>query len=259
MIDGVTNATTTVTDPNALDPYAVAVNSATNQIYVANIGTGVGAHLGNVTVIDGATNTTTTVTDSNANHPAAVAVNSLTNKIYVTNTWTNNLTVIDGGVNSATTVSDPNAVQPWTVVVNERTNKVYVANAGGTNVAGGANPGSITVIDGSSNATTSIINPNASYSDAVGVNPMTDQIYVGNLYGNNYSGNLTVLNGAGKPNDAHALGITRPPECRRWNGDEQSGGHHLWRFLRSQLRWPVIALRALVVVSHDAPARTAIK
>ena len=36
VIDGATNATTTVADRNAYEPYAVAVNPVTNKIYVAN-------------------------------------------------------------------------------------------------------------------------------------------------------------------------------------------------------------------------------
>ena len=53
VIDGATNATTTVTAGSAT-PWAVAVNPVTNKIYVANYGSN------NVTVIDGATNATTT-------------------------------------------------------------------------------------------------------------------------------------------------------------------------------------------------------
>ena len=48
VIDAATNATSTLTDPNAKNPIAVAVNSTTNKIYVANSGSN------NVTVIDGA-------------------------------------------------------------------------------------------------------------------------------------------------------------------------------------------------------------
>ena len=43
-----TNATATLSDPNGKNPVAVAANSATNKIYVANWGSN------NVTVIDGA-------------------------------------------------------------------------------------------------------------------------------------------------------------------------------------------------------------
>ena len=50
VINGTTNATQTLTDPNARNPAAVAVNPATNKIYVANFGSN------NVTVINGAHN-----------------------------------------------------------------------------------------------------------------------------------------------------------------------------------------------------------
>ena len=48
IINGATNATNTLADPKAQNPVAVAVNSDTNKIYVANSGSN------NVTVIDGA-------------------------------------------------------------------------------------------------------------------------------------------------------------------------------------------------------------
>jgi YVTN family beta-propeller protein len=67
-------------------PNAVAVNPATNKIYVPNY---VSA---NVTVIDGATNTTTTVAAGSG--PASVAVNPVTNKIYVANYDSNDVTVL---------------------------------------------------------------------------------------------------------------------------------------------------------------------
>jgi len=75
-------------------PVSLAVNEATDKIYVANY------EGGNVTVIDGATNSAITVTDPNANGPHCVAVNPRTNKIYVANfnssniRGSNNVTVI---------------------------------------------------------------------------------------------------------------------------------------------------------------------
>ena len=67
--------------PAGGSPIEVAVNSVTNQIYVAN-------YTGNtVTVIDGATNNTSTVNvDLN---PAWLAVNQVTNQIYVANSGSN--------------------------------------------------------------------------------------------------------------------------------------------------------------------------
>jgi YVTN family beta-propeller protein len=68
-------------------PSAIAVNAATNKIYVAN------TNSNNVTVIDGATNMASTV--SAGSSPQAIAVNAATNKIYVANYSSNNVTVID--------------------------------------------------------------------------------------------------------------------------------------------------------------------
>jgi DNA-binding beta-propeller fold protein YncE len=50
VIDGAKHTTTTLTDPKAVSPSAVVVNSVTNKIYVANSGSN------NVTVIGGANN-----------------------------------------------------------------------------------------------------------------------------------------------------------------------------------------------------------
>ena len=70
--------------------FALAINQATNKIYVANYGSN------NISVIDGATNYTTTVTDPNVfqPQPTAVAVNPATGQIYVANYNTGNLSVI---------------------------------------------------------------------------------------------------------------------------------------------------------------------
>ena len=89
VIDGVTNATTTLTDPSAVAPVAVAVDSATNRVYVSNRGIGPGS----VTIIDGTTNSFTTVMAPDGATDAA-AVNPMTNRIYAGDG--SNVTVIDG-------------------------------------------------------------------------------------------------------------------------------------------------------------------
>jgi DNA-binding beta-propeller fold protein YncE len=53
IINGATNSATTVIDPNAHNPTAVAVDPMTDQIYVANAGSG------NLTIIDGSGTATT--------------------------------------------------------------------------------------------------------------------------------------------------------------------------------------------------------
>jgi YVTN family beta-propeller protein len=101
---------------------AVAVNSVTNKIYVAN---SAGFNVaGNVAVIEGATNSTTSVTVGI--EPIAVAVNPVTNKIYVANSESGNVTVMDGATKTTTTV--PGGIGPNAVAVNPVTNKIYVSN-----------------------------------------------------------------------------------------------------------------------------------
>jgi DNA-binding beta-propeller fold protein YncE len=186
VIDGVTNATTTITDPNArgLVCVAVAVNPVTNKIYVANNSLGFKAP-GNVTVIDGATNTTTTVAVSDPGFLAGgpppssdIAVNQTTNKIYVTSA--NGVTVIDGSTNATTTVSGPSFLQgqPTVVAVNSITDKIYAAYGG----SGGLY---VVVIDGATNSTTWFSFTNAGAPIMAAVNESTDIVYFAN-YGLGY-------------------------------------------------------------------------
>ncbi len=207
VIDGATNSTTTVTDPNAITPLSVAVNSATNKIYVANQGYYPGLNHGNITVIDGATNAVTTLTDPNAVAPRVVAVNQTTNKIYVPNandssaTGNGGVTVLDGATNAISTVKDPNAIYPQALAVNSATNTIYVTNAGCQNDVC-THPGSVTVINGATNAVTTVINPNAAHpAGPVAINPTTNKIYVVND-----GGNVTVIDGGATPT-SHVLSV----------------------------------------------------
>ncbi|QJD84709.1 InlB B-repeat-containing protein [Cohnella herbarum] len=217
VIDGATNATTSVTTGNA--PTAIAVNAATNKIYVAN------RDSGSVTVIDGATNATAMVPTENS--PVAVAVNPVTNKIYVANWGSDNVTVIDGATNATKTVSVGAA--SGVIGVNPVTNKIYVANQihevvvingvddtvlttlepfgpifTATVIA--VNPvtntiyldnmyvGSVAVINGADDTltTTVMLAPGVDSLSAISVNPVTNQIYIADRYGNN----VTVMDGA---------------------------------------------------------------
>lgn len=99
--------------------------------------------------------------------PHAVAINKATNKIYVasgTTKQTSVVTIIDGTTHATMTVQV--GMWPLAVAVNETTNKIYVANYGDLPLG---IPGSITVIDGATNSTTPIIDPNASHPRAVAV------------------------------------------------------------------------------------------
>lgn len=164
------------------NPQAVAVNTVTNKIYVANSGSNT------VTVIDGATNATTTV--NVGTFPIALAVNETTNKIYVANQQSGNVTVIDGSDNSTATVTA--GASPTAVAVNQMTNMVYVANNDGDP---SGSSGSVSVIDGATNVATSIqVGP---HPVAVAANPVTNTIYVvGNGNPSFGSGFVLAINGA---------------------------------------------------------------
>src|SRR5215510_9231470 len=79
-------APTTLNSGN--DPFAVAVNPATNKTYVANFGDA------NVSIIDEATQAVTQV--SVGTHPAAIAINPVSNTIYVANHGDGTVTAING-------------------------------------------------------------------------------------------------------------------------------------------------------------------
>jgi DNA-binding beta-propeller fold protein YncE len=202
VIDGATNSTITVTDPNAISPVAVAVNPMTNKTYVANEGDYPGSNHGNVTVIDGTTNSVTTLTDSNALAPVGVAVNQTGNKIYVADandsavTGNGGVTVIDGATNSLSFVSaGPNSHILHAVALDSVTNTIFVTSEGCFQEDPCRNPGSVTVINGSTNAVTTIINPSAHNPEGVAVNEMNNKIYVANTG----SSNVSVIDGGAIP------------------------------------------------------------
>lgn len=220
VIDGATNSTTTLTDPNAIIPQFVAVNPVTNKIYVANAGNlgenPPGLNHGNITVIDGATDAITTLTDPNVLVPQAIAVNQTTNKIYVAVpddsalTGNGSVAIIDGATNTISIVKDPNAVATQRLAVDSVTNMIYATNVGCpafdcTTFATGQNPGSVTIINGATDAVTTVINPNAAYPTPVAVNPATNKIYALND-GVNGSSSVTVIDGGATPT-SHVLSI----------------------------------------------------
>ena len=89
MIDGATdNITATVSGVSVSISTSVAVNPATNKIYVVN-------DRGNVTVIDPATNTVA-VTASVGSFPHAVAFNPVTKKTHVITGGGLDVWLIDG-------------------------------------------------------------------------------------------------------------------------------------------------------------------
>jgi len=177
---------TTASVPTGTGPRAVAVNSVTNKIYVANCnicGVGSGS-MSNVTVIDGTNNATTTV--ATGADSRSVAVNPVTNKIYVANFISNDVTVIDG-TNDSVAATVAAGSSPVAIAVNSVTNKIYVANH---------NSNDVTVIDGANNSAVTVAagtNPRA-----VAINQVTNKIYVTNqsLGGTVPDGTVTVIDGS---------------------------------------------------------------
>ena len=168
------NITTSI--PVQIEPYSVAVNPVTNQIYVVSAVSG-------LTVINGATGATTVLSDSNASGPNAVAVNPFTNLVYVANGGSNNVSIFIGATASApasydATVKDVNATNPWALAVDPVSNLVYVANDGSSNV---------TVISGTSYLAT--VGAGA-HPDSLAVNSLTHVAYVANR---NAAGTLTAI------------------------------------------------------------------
>jgi YVTN family beta-propeller protein len=186
VIDGETNSTTTLVDGNAKFPQAVALNLATNKIYVTN------NFSDNITVIDGTSNAITSLPA--VVFPYDVAVNPTNGKIYVTSfnpdavATQTSIAVIDGITGDSTIVTDPNAADPIAVAVNPVTNKIYVANIGNEG-KNGTNAGSVTILDGVTNSTTNIVDANAFSPHAMAVNSISGKIYVAN------ANNVTVIDG----------------------------------------------------------------
>ncbi len=162
--------------PVGVEPWKIAINTATNKIYVANEA---GA---SITVIDGATNNPTTFALPNI--PEGLAVNPVTNKIYVALPEVG-VVIIDGATNNTVTVNDPHALGPVSVAVNTVTNRVYVVNINSANV---------TVLDGASNHILDDV-PVGTRPQFIALNPVTNKIYVAN-YHDQGGTTVTVIDGA---------------------------------------------------------------
>jgi YVTN family beta-propeller protein len=135
---------------------SVAVNPATNRIYVTNPPSA-------VSVIDGATNLVAG-TVAVGDYPVGVAVNPATNRIYVTNLNGRTVSVIDGASN-AIAATIPVGAGPMGVAVNPGTDRIYVTHGLG-----------VSVIDGGTNTVVATVP--LGFSLGVAVNPATNLIYV---------------------------------------------------------------------------------
>jgi DNA-binding beta-propeller fold protein YncE len=186
VLDGSGNVLHQITLPT--HPNSLAVNATTNKIYVTELyGNG-------IIVIDGAIDSVIrTITDPNIVFPGIVAANPATNAIYVSNTQSCNgcpipdsIAVIDGASDSVTgTIAVGSG--PGDIAVDPQTNFIYVTHGVYNN-----KPGSVTVINGATKATSTLTDPSLVGPFRAAVNPATNKIYVANS-GNN---NITVIDGA---------------------------------------------------------------
>jgi len=139
-------------------PIEIAVNPATNTIYMTN-------QDDTISVIDGSNNSVVDTIDVGT-FPRGVAVNPTTNTIYVTNSLDDTISVIDGSNNSVVDTIDVGTL-PRGVAVNPTTNTIYVTNP---------LDDTISVIDGSNNSVVDTIDVEDG-SFGVAVNPITNTIY----------------------------------------------------------------------------------
>ena len=187
VIDG-TSYTVVATVTVGSKPYGIAVNPATNLIYVTNYcgnDTTCQTHNGTVSVISGASNTVTASVNVGAG-PVQPVVNSATNKIYVPNSCGTDpscpfqpysqgtVTVIDGVTNNSTSVNV--GVYPFALDVNPVTNKIYVANVCGDDPNCNSTA-TMTVVNGTTLATTQVP-VGGFFPRAIAVNSVTNKIYV---------------------------------------------------------------------------------
>ena len=161
------------TIPVGTSPIAVAVNPATNRIYVLN-----GVNPATVSVIDGATNSVIATVPVAANADG-IAVNPVTNKTYVAANQF--LTVIDGVTNSSTNVDLGLTIGD--LAVNSVTNKIYMPNYALQVVA---------VIDGATYDVTTVTAGVGRGPRPLAINTVTNTIYAAD----EVSYDVTAIDGA---------------------------------------------------------------
>jgi YVTN family beta-propeller protein len=226
-------------------PTGIAVDQATDSVYVANNGGDT------ISVIDGATCNATqqtgcAVTPASitvGNGPFAIGVNPTTDSIYVTDNGAvsigtihaidptslgDTVSVIDGATCNASLQSGcdqvPGTVKvgagPLGIGVDPTTNSIYVANTGPEGGADSALGHTVSLIDGATcNGTDQTGCGGATATVAVGVAPFgiavdqsTNEIYVSNNNGGDSSASLSVINGASCDTAETSGCATRPPE-----------------------------------------------
>ncbi|MCI4355768.1 MAG: YncE family protein [Thermoplasmata archaeon] len=159
----------TASIPVGTNPFGVAVDNVTNDVFVSNPGSN------NVSVIS-ATNDTSVASVAVGTNPHGVAFDWVSNSIYVANTGSNNVTVISG---TSLAVVGTVAVgsSPIGVVADPKSGEVFVANFGSANV---------TAISDSTNLAVAQI-PTGNGSYGVAWDNASNEVFVSNEQSNNIS------------------------------------------------------------------------
>ncbi|ASN22188.1 hypothetical protein CGK93_22880 [Arthrobacter sp. YN] len=156
VINGKTQATVKITTGST--PVAVAVNTATNKIYLS-LKSDPSAP-GSVAIVNGATHAVARVTVGAA--PGELVIDQKTNKIYAGTL--DGVSVINGSTNASTII---NSGSVSTLVINQVTHRLYTLGGGGLNV-----------IDTATNAVTRIDLGTNAMPSYLAVNQVTNKVYV---------------------------------------------------------------------------------
>ncbi len=171
IIDGESNQVVDAV-PLGMAPSGVAVNTITSSVYVANM------QNDSFSVIDGESNAILDTVQIGEMLYGGIGVNYETNRVYVGSWSSKSIIVIDGNsnkvINAVKAPVSPIGI-PVAVAVNSTTNLIYVAIA---------NDNIVAVIDGSTNKVVkNIKNSRIAGINEIGVNPLTNRIYVSSFRG----------------------------------------------------------------------------
>jgi YVTN family beta-propeller protein len=167
VVDGSTN---TVAGTVALgaEPRGIAVDPATDMVYVAVGGSSATSPTA-LDVIDGGTDTVTdTIPLPTGSDPIGVAVDSVTDAVYVAEYDASAVAVIDEPTNTVTaTVSTGSGTHPWDVAVDETSDVAWVSD----------NSGNVFAISGTSNTIIRAVGFSGATVAGIDVDPVTDTVY----------------------------------------------------------------------------------
>jgi YVTN family beta-propeller protein len=150
--------------PPGSSPAGVAVNPATNQIYVALPGAN------QLWAMQGGAPWDCLPPQPVALSPQGVAFNPENNHIYVANSMSNTVTIVDASTFHVLNPGLAVGVYPWGVAVNPTTNRIYVTNSSDNTVS---------IIDGSTDTVVETVAV-GSGPEGIAANPLNDLIYVAN-------------------------------------------------------------------------------